>query len=150
MTPSATEQSPTAMAPSATEQPPTAMAPSATEQPPSDKNNGGRSDSREEGSVALTSDLPRPGDHLEEEVEIQLTRIRDIAGRVEALRNDITSFSGGAGSKRYIFLEETLMTHLLALDSTETFGLPRVRSERKRVTTVIQSLLAELESRATS
>ena len=84
------------------------------------------------------------------EVEAQLMRIRDIAAQVESLEKEVVSFSGEVGSKRYIFLEESLMGQLLALDSTQTFGLQQIRSARKKVTTDIQYLLAQLESLAVS
>jgi BCL2-associated athanogene 3 len=84
------------------------------------------------------------------EVEAQLTRIRDIAAQVESLEKEVASFSGEVGSTRYIFLEESLMSQLLALDSTQTFGLQQIRSARKKVTTDIQNLLAQLESVAVS
>ena len=84
------------------------------------------------------------------EVEAQLTRIRDIAAQVESLEKEVASFSGEVGSTRYIFLEEGLMSQLLALDSTQAFGLQQIRSARKKVTTDIQNLLAQLESVAVS
>ena len=80
------------------------------------------------------------------EVDQQLGKIRNIARQVEALRDDITSFSGEVGSKRYLYLEESLMAQLLALDSTHTCGQERVRRERKKVVTEIQSLLTQLET----
>ena len=84
------------------------------------------------------------------EVEAQLARIRDIAAQVEALQGEVASFSGEVGSKRYVFLEESLMSQLLALDSTQTFGLQQIRSARKTVTTHIQNLLSQLEALAVS
>ena len=86
------------------------------------------------------------------QVQAQLDRISEIAGLVEALRGQVTVFQGhaGSGSKSYVFLEATLMSHLLALDSTQTFGLQRVRSARRGVVATVQELLAELETRAQS
>jgi hypothetical protein len=81
-------------------------------------------------------------------VQAQLDKISEILGQVEALRGQVTSFAGRAGSKSYVYLEESLMSHLLSLDSTQTFGLMQVRSARKNVATAIQDLLAVLESRA--
>ena len=60
----------------------------------------------------------------------------------------MTSFSGAGGSKSYLSIEESLMSHLLDLDSVETYGDTRVRAARKSLVTLVQNLLAELESRA--
>lgn len=87
---------------------------------------------------------------LPPEVQIQLDRIREIQEKVNALRDQVTSFEGQRGSKNYVCTEETLMSHLLSLDSTQTFGLARVRSARKKVVTDIQHLLSVLETRAVS
>ena len=112
--------------------------------------------SEQEDQVELEQEDQETKSEVEEnrvpqsEVDAQLTKIKNIAAQVEALRNDVGAFSGEAGSKRYIFLEESLMNQLLALDSTETFGLSQIRSSRKKVTTDIQNLLAQLESQAVS
>ena len=99
---------------------------------------------------------PSPPDTAEQcsvpaaQVQAQLDRISEIGGLVEALRGQVTVFQRQAGSKSYVLLEETLMSHLLALDSTQTFGLQRVRSARRGVVATVQELLAELETRAQS
>ena len=105
--------------------------------------------------LSLEEVPPEHGDPNEEEssgpeVEAQLAWIRDIARQVDTLHSDVASFSGKAGSKRYLFLEESLMSQLLALDSTQTFGLQLVRSARKKVSADIQDLLEQLESLADS
>ena len=92
----------------------------------------------EEGGVAATT------------VQAQLDKISEILRQVEELRGQIMAFAGQAGSKSYVYLEESLMSYLLSLDATQTFGLTQVRSARKNVATAIQHLLAVLESRAVS
>ena len=83
-------------------------------------------------------------------VQAQLDKISEILCQVEALRGQVTAFTGHTGSKSYLCLEESLMSYLLSLDATQTFGLAQVRSARKNVVTAIQDLLAVLESRAVS
>lgn len=87
---------------------------------------------------------------LATEIQEQLDRICEIQEKVELMRDQVTSFQGQTGSKDYIYMEETLMAHLLSLDSTQTFGLARVRTARKKVATNIQHLLSLLETRAVS
>lgn len=95
-------------------------------------------------------DTENASEVLAAEVQEQLDRICEIQEKVESLRDQVTSFHGQTGSKDYIYIEETLMAHLLSLDSTQTFGLARVRTARKKVVTNIQHLLSLLETRAIS
>ena len=82
------------------------------------------------------------------EVEAQLERIRAIQSQVEGLQDQMLSFSGLKGSKQYVYIEETLTSYLLSLDSTHTYGLQRIRTARKMLATSIQDLLSQLEARA--
>lgn len=84
------------------------------------------------------------------EVEHQLSRIRDIARKVDDLRDEVVTFSGERESKQYIYLEEKLMTQLLTLDTVQSHGLLQIRVERKKVTSDIQQLLGQLEARTSS
>lgn len=95
-------------------------------------------------------DTENASEVLAAEVQEQLDRICEIQEKVESLQDQVTSFQGRTGSKDYIYIEETLMGHLLSLDSTQTFGLARVRTARKKVVTNIQHLLSLLETRAIS
>ena len=83
-----------------------------------------------------------------EDIQLQLDKIAEIRSKVEAFREAVASYEGQAGSKSYIFLEESLMSLLLSLDDTQTFGLSDLRHSRKGVVTLIQDLLQLLESRA--
>lgn len=84
------------------------------------------------------------------EIEAQLNRVNVIKNQVELLRTQVMSFSGKKGSKDYVYIEEKLMSYLISLDSTQTYGVQKVRSARKMVATFIQNLLAQLETRADS
>lgn len=86
----------------------------------------------------------------DEDIKAQLAKITDIQHRVEDMREQVTTFEGRKGSKSYVYTEEALMAHLLALDSTQTYGLPELRAARRSVVLMIQELLQLLESRAHS
>ena len=84
------------------------------------------------------------------DMKAQLAKITDIQHRVEDMREQVTAFEGRKGSKSYVYIEETLMAHLLALDGTQTYGLTELRAARRSVVLMIQELLQLLESRAHS
>ena len=84
------------------------------------------------------------------DIETQLAAIAEVQRRVDSFRERVAVFSGPKGSKCYVCVEETLISFLLSLDCTQTFGRPLLRRARKAVVVAVQELLQLLESRAES
>ena len=85
-----------------------------------------------------------------EELQSRLRTIEQVRAKVETMRSKVESFVGRRDTKEYVYIEESLMSYLLELDKIETLGVQRIRSARKAVVTIVQSLMQQLESRASA
>ena len=84
-----------------------------------------------------------------DKVQSRISHVEQVKSKVDCIRPKVEQFTGQKGSKECLYLEETLMSYLLELDSVETLGQMKIRTARKDVVQTIQSLLEVLETRAT-
>lgn len=85
-----------------------------------------------------------------EELQRRLQAIESINEKVESLRGDVESFNDVQGSKRHLYLSETLVTYLLQLDRILADGINDIRTARKQVVLKIERYLMDLEGRLSS
>lgn len=78
----------------------------------------------------------------------EVKQIEEIMQRSPELENRVSFYNGTAGTKDYVFLEESLMSILLLLDKVETHGNSEIRNVRKSAVCKIQQLLTTLENKA--
>ncbi|XP_014662852.1 PREDICTED: BAG family molecular chaperone regulator 3-like [Priapulus caudatus] len=76
-----------------------------------------------------------------------LATIADVHAETRLLVDEVAAFSGAAGDKRFLFLDEMLMRQLLRLDDVETAGRDDVRAARRAAVREIQSAISRLEAK---
>ena len=77
----------------------------------------------------------------------EVKQIEEIMQKSTELENSVLFYNGAAGTKDYVFLEESLMTILLLLDKVDTHGNSEIRKVRKSAVCKIQQLLTTLENK---
>ena len=82
--------------------------------------------------------------------ESEINKIAEIMKKTGELQVKISTYSGVAASKEYIFIEESLVAILLQLDNIDTNGKMEIRKARKSAVCKIQQMLTDLENKAES
>jgi BCL2-associated athanogene 3 len=77
--------------------------------------------------------------------------VRSILNETNKLAAAVDNFPGGSKTSReYLYLEEMLTRLLIRLDGVDTGGSDEVRNYRRQAVKSVQSVLEQLERKATS
>merc|ERR1711990_432565 len=83
-------------------------------------------------------------------VDPKVAKLDKINEEVESLMEKIRNFSGSKQDKEYLYLDEMLTRHLIALDGIEPEGQSEIRQMRKESIKPVNMCLSLLDERCTS
>merc|ERR1712088_745588 len=83
-------------------------------------------------------------------IDPKVAKLDKINEEVESLMDKIKNFSGSKSDKEYLYLDEMLTRHLIALDGIEPEGQSEIRQMRKESIKSVNMCLSLLDERCTS
>jgi len=83
-------------------------------------------------------------------VDPKVAKLDKINEEVESLMEKIRNFSGSKQDKEYLYLDEMLTRHLIALDGIEPEGQSEIRQMRKESIKSVNMCLSLLDERCTA
>merc|ERR1711963_744114 len=98
---------------------------------------------------ARSTPLP-PSEPPSAPVDPEVAKLDKINEEVESLMDKIRNFSGSKQDKGYLYLDEMLTRHLIALDGIEPEGQSEIRQMRKESIKSVNMCLSMLDERCTA
>ena len=83
-------------------------------------------------------------------IDPKVAKLDKINEEVESLMDKIKNFSGSKSDKEYLYLDEMLTRHLIALDGIEPEGQSEIRQMRKESIKSVNMCLSMLDERCTA
>merc|ERR1712106_251819 len=88
---------------------------------------------------------PQPEQQQQTQKDPKIAKLDKIKEEVDILMNKIENFKGKKKDKEYLYLDEMLTRHLIALDGTEPEGQSEIRQLRKESIKSVNRCLSLLD-----